>query len=165
MLKTAAILGSLLLCVAASEALAEASPDTCQGAQTVTAADALKLFKGNIDAMKSSTSPSALPTVFVDPRKVSDFQKAHIPGAQNLPIEEGAFTKDALWKATSDGAKPVVFYCNGENCPRSFMACGKAKEFGYKSQIYYFWTGMGPNGWSSVNGPTVAGDKAYPNAP
>lgn len=136
-------------------------PDTCSAGPTVTAEQALDIFKGNIPALKNKVAPSELPTVFVDPRKPSDYERAHIPGAINLPIEEGVFDKVSLWKATRNGHKPVLFYCNGENCPRSHRACETAKTFGYKGHISYFYTGMGPNGWPRINGPTVSGPQPY----
>jgi len=139
-------------------------PDVCTAGPTVTAEEALQIFKGNITALREKVRPSQLPTVFVDPRKVTDYERAHIPGAVNLPIEEGLFTKASLWKTTSGGSKPVLFYCNGENCPRSHAACETARSFGYKGKVYYFYTGMGPNGWPRINGPTVSGSEPYPGA-
>jgi rhodanese-related sulfurtransferase len=130
----------------------------------VTAEQALAIFKDNIPALRKRVDPSALPTVFVDPRKPRDYQLAHIPGAINLPIEEGMFDKASLWKATKNSSKPVVFYCNGENCPRSHRACETAKTLGYQGKVYYFYTGMGPNGWPRINGPTVSGPNPYPAA-
>ena len=142
------------------------APPTCAGATTVNAEQALALFKGNIAAMKSKAAPSGMPTLIVDPRKVSDYQKGHIPGAVNLPIEEGGFTKASLMKATGgSAAKPLLIYCNGENCPRSHMTCQQAQAFGYTGKISYFYTGLGPNGWGRINGPTVAGAKPYPDMP
>ena len=140
-------------------------PSTCTAGATVTAEEALAIFKDNIPALQKGRQPSELPTVFVDPRKPSDYVRAHIPGAVNLPIEEGEFTKTSLWKTTKGGAKAVLFYCNGENCPRSHLACETAKTFGYKGRIYYFYTGMGPNGWPRINGPTVTGPQPYSSDP
>lgn len=139
-------------------------PSTCSIGKTVSADEDLQIFKGNIAAMKAKADPSTLPTVIIDPRTVSDYQKGHIPGAINLPVEEGQYTKDAVWKATANGTKSLMLYCNGENCPRSHMACEQSKDYGYTGTISYFYTGMGPNGWPTVNGPTVAGDKPYPDA-
>ncbi len=157
--------GAVFAFVLASGAFAAAPPpSTCSAGPTVTAEQALQIFKGNISALKDKAKPSQLPTVFIDPRKVSDYERAHIPGAINLPIEEGEFTRPALWKATSGAARPVLFYCNGENCPRSHLACETAAGFGYKGRIYYFYTGMGPNGWPRINGPTVSGAEPYPGA-
>ena len=140
-------------------------PSTCTAGPTVTAEQALAIFKGNIPRLRKKADPSELPTVFIDPRKPSDYERAHIPGAVNLPIEEGVFDKASLWKATKSGAKPVLFYCNGENCPRSHLACETAKTLGYRGKIYYFYTGMGPNGWPRINGPTVSGQQPYSSAP
>lgn len=152
------------LALASASVAATPTSDVCSAGQTVTAEQALQIFKGNIAALREKAKPSHLPTVFIDPRKTTDYERAHIPGAVNLPIEEGFFTKAALWRTTLGGAKPVLFYCNGENCPRSHLACETAKTFGYKGRIYYFYTGMGPNGWPRINGPTASGSEPYPGA-
>ncbi len=161
------LLTSIAAILASAEVAAAATPipNTCTAGATVTAEEALAIFKDNIPALQKKRQPSELPTVFVDPRKPSDYVRAHIPGAVNLPIEEGEFTKTSLWKTTKGSAKPVLFYCNGENCPRSHLACETAKTFGYKGRIYYFYTGMGPNGWPRINGPTVTGPQPYSSDP
>ena len=159
-----AIVLAFSLALAGAAAAATPTSDVCSAGPTVTAEQALQIFKGNIGALREKARPSRLPTVFIDPRKTTDYERAHIPGAINLPIEEGLFTKAALWKATSGGGRPVLFYCNGENCPRSHLACETAKTFGYKGMIYYFYTGMGPNGWPRINGPTASGSEPYPGA-
>ena len=159
-----AVVLALSLSLATASVAATPISDTCSAGPTVTAEQALQIFKGNIAALREKARPSRLPTVFIDPRKTTDYERAHIPGAVNLPIEEGLFTKAALWKTTDGGSKPVLFYCNGENCPRSHLACETAKSFGYTGRIYYFYTGMGPNGWPRINGPTTTGSAPYPGA-
>ena len=95
-----AIVLAFSLALAGAAAAATPTPDVCSAGPTVTAEQALQIFKGNIAALREKAKPSRLPTVFIDPRKTVDYERAHIPGAINLPIEEGLFTKAALWKAT-----------------------------------------------------------------
>lgn len=162
----AAIVAAVISLFASMSMAADKVPETCSAGITVSAEEAMKIFQGNIAAMQAKALPSAMPVLIVDPRKPSDYEKGHIPGAVSLPIEEGQFTKDALTAAAGgNSAKPMMFYCNGENCPRSHMACEQAAKFGFTGKISYFYTGIGVNGWPRVNGPLVQGPKPYPTMP
>ncbi|MDD5157400.1 rhodanese-like domain-containing protein [Sulfurimonas sp.] len=77
----------------------------------------------------------------------------HIPGAQFLPftersrpsidyhIEDDSFDWSALPK---DKNTPIVFYCEGENCWKSYKASEVAAQIGYVS-VYWFQDGQ--SGW------------------
>lgn len=86
--------------------------------------------------------------VFVDVRKVSEFDAGRIPGSVHLDLET-AFNQDSLAKAAPKD-RAVVFYCNGEKCPRSAVACEKALGWGY-GKVYYFRDGY--PAWKSAGLP------------
>lgn len=138
------------------------SPKDCPGANSVSPADAKALFQANLPALKAGGASAAMANLFIDTRSAELYAKGHIPGAVNLPTVDNSFTKEALLAAAGGNSKPIVIYCNGEYCPNSFKACQLAQSWGYKGQIHYFWTGMGANGWGTVNGPVVTGSKPIP---
>ncbi len=138
------------------------SAKECPGAKSVSAAEAKALFQANLPALKAGGKPAEMTNLFIDTRTPTLYAKGHIPGAVNLSVPDKAFTKDALLAVAGGDAKPIVIYCNGEYCPNSFVACRQAQDWGYRGAIHYFWTGMGANGWGTVNGPLVTGDKPVP---
>ena len=77
--------------------------------------------------------------VVVDVRLRLDYQRAHIPGAVNLPSGELDHTN--LAASVADKNTPMVFYCNGTGCDRSHQALHKAHALGYR-QLYWFKDGM-----------------------
>jgi rhodanese-related sulfurtransferase len=108
----------------ASGALASAeqtSPTSVDGATTVDTAAAKKLFEEG--------------AVFVDVRKASEYEAGRIPGSVHLDLKD-AFNQQSLAAAAATD-KSVVFYCNGEKCPRSADACKQALGWGYKKVFYY----------------------------
>jgi len=99
---------------------AEQSPETVEGATTVSPDEALALFDAGV--------------VFVDVRKPSDFDAGRIPGAVHLDIKTD-LTEANLGEVVAT-ADPVVFYCNGHSCMRSSEASAMAVGWGY-SEVYY----------------------------
>lgn len=114
-----------------ANALAADAPMSVDGATTVDVKQAEALF--NDDGV-----------IIIDPRKQSDFDTAHIPGAIHLDIKGKStnLTEKSLNEATDgDKAAKIMFYCNGPSCPRSADACVKAAGWGF-SNLYYFRDGL-----------------------
>ncbi len=65
--------------------------------------------------------------VVVDVRSKFEFDTLQIKGAMNIPLADRAFGSrvSALRKTNND--KPIVFYCNGRSCLKSYEAVIKAK--------------------------------------
>ena len=63
--------------------------------------------------------------VVVDVRSQYEYETLRIKGAQNIPVAGHGFGEgvEAL-RATTD--KPIVFYCNGRTCYKSYQAVRKA---------------------------------------
>ncbi len=72
--------------------------------------------------------------VFIDVRSAEAFNKGHIAGAKNLPMDQ--FTEAALSALVkkNDG---VLFYCDGITCQDSAKATKQAMEWGWGSVYYY----------------------------
>lgn len=117
-LQSATILLGLLLAPVA--ALAAVSPDTVNGATTVTVDDAVALFDQGV--------------VFVDVRKDSDYDAGRVPGAVHLDVK-AAFTESSLLEHVSKD-QPVVIYCNGHACMRSSQASEMAVGWGFQKVHY-----------------------------
>ncbi len=110
----------------------ETSPETIQGATTITVDEAKALFDKGV--------------VFVDVRSDSDFEAGRIPGAVHLELKK-VLTEAALTGAVSKDQE-VVIYCNGHSCMRSSDATAKAVDWGFTNVKYYrdgfpSWQGAG----------------------
>ena len=78
---------------------------------------------------KSQLLSKMLEVVIVDARSPLEFKTLRIKGAQNIPVARKDFVEQVkkLRKMTT---KPIVFYCNGRTCMKSYIAarkCLKAK--------------------------------------
>lgn len=61
----------------------------------------------------------------VDVRSAYEYETLHIKGAIHIPLNDPGFNeKIRALKAADD--KPVVFYCNGKTCYKSYKAADKA---------------------------------------
>ena len=74
--------------------------------------------------------------VVVDARSKLEFETLRIKGAINIPLASKTFKQQlkALRKKT---LKPIVFYCNGITCFKSYLAARKARFAGVKNVFAY----------------------------
>ncbi len=122
------------------------TPPTLAGAKLVNAAD----------VAKAQSSGAAV----IDARVASEYADGHIKGALNVPYREKsekAVNFDAsqdefnLAKLPADKAAPVVIYCNGPECWKSFKASTVAIKAGYTNVLWYR---EGFPNWKSEERPT-----------
>ena len=65
--------------------------------------------------------------VVVDARSKLEFETLQVKGSLNIPVASKTFEEDvAKLRATTD--KPIVFYCNGHTCMKSYIAVKKAMD-------------------------------------
>ena len=67
--------------------------------------------------------------VIVDARSPLEFKTLRIKGAKNIPVSSKTFVENVK-KLRETTTKPIVFYCNGRTCMKSYIAskkCIKAK--------------------------------------
>lgn len=112
------------------------SPESIDGATTITASKAKELFDNEV--------------TFIDVRKDSDWDAGRIPGAIHLDIKKDKLTKESLIDEVATD-ESIVFYCNGVRCHRSSKGTKKAVEWGY-SKVYYFRKGF--PAWKAAGFPT-----------
>lgn len=65
----------------------------------------------------------------IDVRSEYEYNTLHIKGARHVPLDDLYFT-DRLKKLIEKTGKPVVFYCNGHHCMKSYIAARKAHKAG-----------------------------------
>ena len=89
--------------------------------------------------------------VFIDVRNAGDFNRAHIPGAENLSLPS-RLSKENLAKVAGKD-NDIVFSCMGKYCPYSAYASAKAILWGY-THVYRFAGGF--PAWQDAGYPTEA---------
>jgi rhodanese-related sulfurtransferase len=126
---TTNILFCLVLLVFSSLVVAEKKdvPETLEGTTRVTAEEVIELVE-SVDDL-----------VVIDARKSSDREKGWIEGSVGLPNTQT--NADSLAKVLPVKSTPVMFYCNGVKCGRSYESAKIAIAEGY-SKIYWFRGGM-----------------------
>lgn len=63
--------------------------------------------------------------VVVDVRSQYEYDTLSVKGARNIPIA-GTDFQDSLEALRAETGKPIVFYCNGKTCHKSYQAVRKA---------------------------------------
>lgn len=71
----------------------------------------------------------------VDVRSGYEFDTLHINNAINIPLNSKGFAKKVA--ALQSGIKPIVFYCNGHTCYKSYKATTKAMDAGIPHVFSY----------------------------
>lgn len=117
-------------------ALAADNPTSLAGTKVVNAAEAKKLIDNGATA--------------IDTRVAAEYAEKSIRNAKNVPYKEKS-AKDIkfdasqdqfdLSKLPADKAAPMVLFCNGPECWKSYKASVAAVKAGY-SQINWFRGGM-----------------------
>jgi rhodanese-related sulfurtransferase len=74
--------------------------------------------------------------VVVDARTRYEFDTIHVKGAENILVSKNSFANEvkALRERTT---KPIVFYCNGHTCMKSYKAARRAMSAGVKNVYAY----------------------------
>jgi rhodanese-related sulfurtransferase len=74
--------------------------------------------------------------VVVDARSRYEFNTLRIKGSINIPVADDNFEQEvAKLRAKTD--KPIVFYCNGRTCHKSYIAVKKAQAAGINNTFAY----------------------------
>ncbi len=77
------------------------------------------------------------------------FRKYHLPGAKNVPLDEGDFD-EAVQQAVPDKDRTVVVYCMNTECPLSARAARRMDALGYQDVADYE---EGKEGWRNAGLP------------
>jgi rhodanese-related sulfurtransferase len=123
MIKKILLLSFLSVLSSLSFAEKPLAPATLDGATLVTAEEVIELITGSDNV------------VVIDARRDEEYEKGHIETAITLldsKMTELNLSSHAFLKET-----PIVFYCNGIRCLRSYNASVKALSWGY-TNVYWF---------------------------
>jgi rhodanese-related sulfurtransferase len=74
--------------------------------------------------------------VIVDARSSLEFETLRIKGSVNVPVASKTFEAQ-IQKLRSSTDKPIVFYCNGRTCMKSYISVRKAKAVGVDNLFAY----------------------------
>lgn len=74
--------------------------------------------------------------VVVDTRSKYEYDTLRIKGSLHIPVAAKNFEQQ-VQKLRANTDKPIVFYCNGRTCYKSYLAVKKATEFGIKNTFAY----------------------------
>lgn len=96
----------------------------------------------------------------IDVRSKMEFDVVHMKKALYIPYGNADFLQGLAKKADKSGKSPVVFYCNGIHCAKSYEAAEQAQEAGFQKVFSYDagileWTKRFPNR-STLLGQTPA---------
>ncbi len=140
------ILSLALGFVLSTPVLANDTPATLAGVKVVTAEEAKKLHDAGVPMF--------------DARVAAEYADKTIKGAVNVPYKEKSAKDPAfdasqdhfdLGKLPADKSAPLVLFCNGPECWKSYKAAAVAHKAGY-GKIY--WLRGGFPEWSSKGLPT-----------
>ncbi len=107
-------------------------PDGLSGAKVINADECKKLMNSN-------------GKVF-DVRNELEYGEGHLPGAVMLPYKEksdkaanfdASVDKFDIGKLPSDKSAPVIFYCNGDRCWKSYKSSVVAIKAGHKNVNWF----------------------------
>jgi rhodanese-related sulfurtransferase len=74
--------------------------------------------------------------VVVDARSSYEFDTLRVKGAVNIPVNSSTFV-EKLREIRKETDKPIVFYCNGRTCMKSYHAAAKAHEYNIENTWSY----------------------------
>ncbi|MCI0508246.1 MAG: rhodanese-like domain-containing protein [Gammaproteobacteria bacterium] len=74
--------------------------------------------------------------VVVDTRSKYEYDTLRIKGSIHIPVAAKSFEQD-VQKLRAGTDKPIVFYCNGRTCYKSYLAVKKAQAAGIKNTFAY----------------------------
>ena len=116
------------------------SPEQVEGTTTISVEQAKALYDKGVK--------------FIDVRSPRLHARRHIPGAHHLDLKH--VYSEATLAAVADKDEPIVIYCSGVKCSRSYRASEKAVEWGY-TKVHYFRGGIVD--WRDAGYPLETGEQ------
>jgi len=74
--------------------------------------------------------------IVVDARTRYEYDTIHIAGSYNALVSKANF-EDKIKDLRKRSSKPIVFYCNGHTCFKSYKAARRAQEAGIKNVLVF----------------------------
>ena len=76
-------------------------------------------------------------SVIVDVRSEYEFKTLRIKGARNIPLSKRDFVSKMRQLRADSGDTPIVVYCNGKTCMKSYKAVTKCRKYDIKNVVAY----------------------------
>jgi len=74
--------------------------------------------------------------IIVDVRSSYEYNTLHIKGARNIPLSSKDFI-DLIQTIRAKNSNPIIFYCNGKTCRKSYKAVRKALRANIPKVVAY----------------------------
>lgn len=133
-----AIIIATLLCLFSISAMAEQEERKEKNIRTTKALSGEELYPGvkrlELEEVHQKYATNA--AIFVDARNSYEYGTMQIKGAINIPVGEPNFVKKLEELRATDN-RPIVFYCNGLTCMKSFRAAKVAMDAHIKDVYVY----------------------------
>jgi len=143
--KTGFVLAAVTFLLTGNAAFAD-TPASLKGATVVDAAKAKSLSDSGV--------------MVIDSRVANEYAESHIKGAINIPYKEKSAKSENfdasqdsfdLSKLPANKNTPMIIYCNGAECWKSFKASTAVIKDGYKT---VYWLRLGIPEWKAKGYPT-----------
>lgn len=85
--------------------------------------------------------------VLIDVLPEIEYQRQHIPGAVNIPVDRDDF-ETRVAREVPDKSTPVIVYCTDEDCQASPRAAKRLEQMGYGRVMDLK---LGIEGWKRVH--------------
>jgi rhodanese-related sulfurtransferase len=74
--------------------------------------------------------------IIVDVRSAYEYSTLNITGALNIPLNSNGFIEDII-ELRATRKEPIVFYCNGKTCKKSYKAAARALKADIPNILVY----------------------------
>lgn len=75
--------------------------------------------------------------IIVDVRSAYEYQTLRIKGALNIPLSSTDYIERMKKLREKSAGRPIVVYCNGKTCLKSYKAVTKCRKYGIKNVVAY----------------------------
>lgn len=101
--------------------------------------------------------------LIVDVRSSVEYDVIHVKKATNVSVSDINFLADLEKVRAKNGTAPLVAYCNGETCAKSYKACEQAGAAGFTNMYVY---DAGIFAWAQAHPEkaVLLGDSPVPSA-
>ncbi|MCF7921208.1 MAG: rhodanese-like domain-containing protein [Candidatus Marinimicrobia bacterium] len=91
--------------------------------------------------------------LFIDARSPDEFRAGHIQQSINIPVQ--AFMDSLLYLENLDFNRPIITYCDGEDCNASIDLAADLKMMGFVHVNFFFggWQEWRDAGYPTEEGP------------
>lgn len=122
----------------AKDVRANAATDTSKAAATLTQEYPHRSSYPDVPVIATADLSRELDAyIVVDVRSPYEYQTLHVKNAVNIPVTDKKFMEQIKALQIRHNDKPMVFYCNGKTCKKSYDAARLAKHAGVEKSMCF----------------------------